>query len=351
MIKNIIPFVDLREKTPIDLLRIYPDKATDTIKAAANSYGLVSRGLSKILLPWMDKKSHAWLKFSYNPYLYEIETFAEILESPGVFALNMSYEWACTTGAYRTNETVSMLRVLDWPFATLGKQMVVTQQKGKAGAFYNVTWPGISGVFTAMAPGRFSAAINLAPSRQHGLGHIGDWFKNRILMEHEEGLPPSHLLRRVFEQAENYTDAKRMLSETPLCMPVIFTLAGMEQGEGCIIERLERQVQVRELHADQQLSTSNHFNTSLALEGKGWRPREVDSQGRFTQSCAIHGYDLTARDFDWLRAPMINKDTRVCVIADAKSSRLMVQGFEGMTKVTEIFNLPEETFSDFMEVV
>ena len=350
MIKYSIPFVDLRNKTLIDLLRAYPDKATSILKAAAGYFGIASRLLSLVAYPWADKKSHAWFKFTYNPYLYEIESFADVLEVPGIYALNLSYEWACTTGAYRTGETVSMLRVLDWPFPTLGRHVVVAWQKGKAGEFYNITWPALSGVFTAMAPGRFAGALNLAPMREHGLGKVGDWFKNRILMEKEEGLPPSHLLRRVFEQAANYEEAKRILMQTRIAVPAIFTLTGIRQGEGCVIERLEQSAQVRELTADQQLTTSNHFNTTLAGEGKGWRAREIDSEGRFTQSCTIHGYDLKPNDFEWLRAPIINKHTRLCVIADASTRRLQVQGYEGMTKVTEIFNLPTDVTDEF-EVV
>ena len=343
MIKNSIPFVDLLGKTPIDLLRTYPDKAHDLVRASVGTYGLASRLASIMALPWADKKSHAWLKSSYNPYLYEIESFADILDMAGVYALNLSYEWSCTSGAYRTDETVSLLRVLDWPFPALGKHVVVALQSGKAGDFYNITWPAMAGVYTAMAPGRFSASINQAPMRDHGLGYGRDWLKNRALFKKESGLPPSHLLRRVFEQAQNYTEAKRLLTETPIAIPAIFTLTGVMQGEGSVIERLEHSAQVMELGAGQQLATSNHFNGDFAGEGKGWRPREIDSHGRYKQSCTIHGYDLSARNFDWLRAPIININTRLCVIADAATRRVTVQGFEGAVSVTDIFDLPAET--------
>ena len=72
----------------------------------------------------------------------------------GVYALNLCYEWGCTSGAYAQEDSISLLRVLDWPFPALGKHMVVAHQSGAAGDFYHVTWPGIAGVFNAMAPGR-----------------------------------------------------------------------------------------------------------------------------------------------------------------------------------------------------
>ncbi len=103
---------------------------------------------------------------------------------------------------------MTLLRVLDWPFPALGKQVMVVLQKGKAGDFYNITWPGVSGVYTAMAPGRFAAALNQAPMRMHGLGYAGDWLKNRLMAGRETGLPPAHLLRQVFEQADSYETAK-----------------------------------------------------------------------------------------------------------------------------------------------
>jgi hypothetical protein len=82
----------------------------------------------------------------------------------------------------------------------------------------------------------------------------------------------------------------------------------------------------------------NHFNSSFAGYGKGWWPREIDSMGRYKQSGAIGGYELEREHFGWLQAPIINANTRLCMIADAASRRLMVQGYEGSLTVTELFN-------------
>ncbi len=90
MLKTPIPFVDLRGKTPIDLLRSYPDRAQALIKAARRTYGMVSYAASALALPFADKKSHAWLKRTCNPYLYEIESFAEILETSAAFMRSIS---------------------------------------------------------------------------------------------------------------------------------------------------------------------------------------------------------------------------------------------------------------------
>lgn len=338
MIKTTIPFVYLRGKTPVDLLRAYPDGARTLVIAARKSYGAWSNMVSGLLLPLIDKKSHAWLIRTNNPFLHEIETFDSILGVRGIFSLNLSYEWGCTSGAYCNEESISMMRVLDWPFPKLGKHVLVVLQDGKAGDFYNVTWPGISGVFNAMAPDRFCAALNLAPMRRHGRGLVFDWMKNRSLASRQTGIPPAHLLRQVFEQAENYASAKEMLMKTPLAVPAIFTLTGLNAGEGCIIERLENTAQVREIAADRQVVASNQFQTSLA---KGMPPRPFfNSEGRWQQGCALQGHEIMQENFSWLRTPMLNQFTRLCMVADASSGRLTVQGYEGITAATELFNLP-----------
>jgi hypothetical protein len=156
----------------------------------------------------------------------------------------------------------------------------------------------------------------------------------------EKGLPPAHFLRMVFEKAENYSEAKAMLMDTPIAVPAIFTLAGTQPGEGCIIERLEHTNKVVELTAGQMVSCANHFQTELAQAGQGFRPREIDSAGRFKLSCTIVGHDLESNDFRFLQAPIVNANTRLAVVSDAATGRLMVQGYEGSVTVTDVFNLP-----------
>src|SRR5262249_42763485 len=149
----------------------------------------------------------------------------------GVIALNMCYEWGCTSGAFQVDDGAPWLaRILDWPFPALGENTVVAHQKGPGGEFYNVTWPGVSGMFNGIAPGRVAAALNQAPMRRHRTGIFIDWARNRFFFNKQTALPPSHLLRHVFETAKDYAEAKKMLSETPLSIPVLYVLTGVKQG-------------------------------------------------------------------------------------------------------------------------
>jgi hypothetical protein len=340
-IRTSIPFVDLRGKTPLDLLRAYPDRARSLIVEGRRTYGVFSYMLSALLVGKADRMSLDWLKRSQNPYLHEIESFSDVLGVKGLYALNLSYEWGCTTGAYRSEETVSMLRVLDWPLAGLGKYIVVALQQAKAGEFYNITWPGFSGVCNAMAPGRFAAAVNLAPMRDHGKGLAGNWWDSRKRAFTETGLPPMHLLRQVFERAKDYNEAKDMLTNIPLAVPAIFTLTGMEMGQGCVIERTETQANTRELGAESAVAVSNQFETGL---GQGMLVRPLfDSPGRYKAASGMQAYDFEGSDFAFLKLPILNAFTRVAIITDAATGKLIVQGFEGATPVTHVFSLPSTT--------
>jgi hypothetical protein len=233
-----------------------------------------------------------------------------------------------------------MLRVLDWPFPALGRHVVVALQAGKAGEYYNVTWPGVSGIFTAMAPGRFAASINQAPMRMHKRGMIGDWMINRKMAHRRLAIPAAHLLRQVFETADSYAAAKSMLMNTPLAVPATFILGGLKAGDACVIERLEDRAELFDISADYSVHAANHFNSAIASYGKGWRAREIDSSGRYRHASSIGGHELAQVGFGWLHAPIINANTRLCVIADPTTRRLMVQGYEGSIPVTELFHIP-----------
>jgi hypothetical protein len=246
--------------------------------------------------------------------------------------LNMSYEWSCTSGvaADPAGAGMRLLRTLDWPLHGLGRAVVVARQPGNAGDYCNVTWPGYVGVLTGMAPGRFAAAINQPPMRRSTPLLPVDWIIARRAVWRTCGLPPAHLLRRVFDEARDYTEAKRMLIDTPLCVPAFFSLTGAAAGEGCVIERLEAAAAVHEAPA----GISNHW-VGFALRG---RIRGLDSLGRRQQMLRIVG--AADGDFSWLRPPILNPTTRLAVVANAATGLLRVQGWEREGPATTVFNLP-----------
>ncbi len=332
-----IPFIDLRGSEPTALIDAYPDKSLALIRASRNIYGLASRAASNLALPIGDAASRAWLKKTQNLYADEIDYYACALKVRGVYALNLCYEWGCTTGAYAQQDSITLSRVLDWPFPELGEHMVVAHQSSAVGDYYNVTWPGVAGIFNAMAPGRFAAALNQAPMRRYKSNMVVDWMRNRVQVHHNNGLPPAHLLRKVFETAATYEQAKEMLCHEPVAIPVIYTLTGISPEQGCVIERLENAFAVRELHLG-KVCAANHFESYLNGVGRGWSLRGVDSHGRSNMAyqCTADAVDAS---FDWFQAPVANVYSRLAMVTNAATGSLAMMGTDGPAPVTQIFEL------------
>jgi hypothetical protein len=333
-----IPFVDIRGGTSLDLLKLHENTARALARAAINTFGVVSRAAAAALMPAGDRASRAWLARTDNPHLEEIDALAAHLGIRGVYFLNAIFEWGCTSGVWRTKDGPTMHRVLDWGFPDLGKHMVVAQQSGPAGDFFNITWPGLAGSFNGFAPGRFACAINQAPMRMHKRGMVGDWMKNRIAVRGGVGTPPAHLLRHVLETAPDYATARKMLSETRLAVPAIFILSGIRADEGCIVERVEDAAGVRPLDGA-AVCVANHFESPLDRNGIGWRARPIDSIGRAACARALRD-DEFATDFGWFKPPIANGNSRLAFNANAATGTLALMGTDGTRPVTQVFRLP-----------
>lgn len=326
-----IPLVDLGGAGPAALLAHAPHQLAHVLDACHRLYGRVPLAIG-------DRLTQLWLEQRRNPYRQEIAAIAREIGRVGVVMLNLSYEWACTSGVAADPETDGnrMLRTLDWPTAGLGRNVVISAEQGEAGLFYNVTWPGFVGVLTAMAPGRFSAAINQPPLYRYTPVTRVDWLIGRARVWRQDGLPPVHLLRQVFERCRTYDEALAMLRSAPVCAPVFYTLSGVGAGEGCVIERTETAARV---HAGPETIT-NHW-LGFAIAG---HDRDKQTRARREQMAAL--IQTAANDFSWLTPPMLNPTTRVAVIANAAAGRLQVQGWEASEAATGVFSLPTVNADD-----
>lgn len=325
-----IPFFEPRNPAAEHLMELAPERLEELLACGRRKYGA-------LVLRLGDEAAWRWLERAGNPYRHEIDAIRRRLGEPGGVMLNMSYEWSCTAGVSSdpAGDGSRLRRALDWPLPGLGRAIVVARQHGPAGDFYNVTWPGYVGVLTAMAPGRFSACINQPPLRRVTGAMPLDWVVGRVRLWRQRALPPTHLLRYAFETCASYADAKRLLTEAPLCLPVFFCLSGVNAGEGCVIERLETRAVVHESPA----AISNHW-MGIELEGHN---RGIDSPARCAQmetTVATDGDGL-----EWLVPPILNDQTRLAAVANAARGRLVVQGLESDGPATGVFSLEEPSGS------
>ncbi len=323
-----IPLIDLGGEGPLALLRREPARAARLIEAGRGQFG-------GPVMDVMDRVSRRWARRTRPPYLDELEAAARLDLPNGIWFMNLSYEWGCTTSAAADpGGGVKMRRTLDWPFNGLGRELVVTVHDAPAGAYYNVTWPGFLGVVTALCPNRFAVALNQAPIPRRvpgGLPYpwVFDWVASRIRTFRCDRIPPTFLLRQVCEKARDFDEAVAMLRDTPLALPVFFILAGTEPGQAVVIERSETEAYIEESPA----VVANHWLNS-GLRG---RARGVDSVRRRERMIELLNEELES--FAWLEYPILNGDTRLALEANAADGTLKVMGYERDGPATALFDL------------
>jgi len=322
-----IPVIDIGADGPLELVRRARPQAEALMAAARRQF------TAPVVLA-ADWRGRRWLARAGNPYLPEIDAIAHELGRPGAHGLNLSYEWACTSGvAADAGGGMVLRRTLDWPFHGLGRNMVVARREGAAGPWLDVTWPGFVGVFTALAPGRFAAAINQAPLRRRTGLPPADWLIDRFTVGRSTNLPPCHLLREVFETCRDYAEARNLLTTAPLCLPALFILAGSRPGEGCIIERTEDLAATVNAPA----AIANDWLTPVFTRGT---PRGYDSP---TRQCLLAACQAErCAGLEWLQPPIANPYTRLAALLDPGSGRLTLQGWERSGPATRILHLPAQ---------
>ncbi len=332
-----IPLVDVRRLASADLCRHDLERVRDLVADA------LSRR-SHVLLPlatrFIDRVSHSWLARQADYYLEEIRHVAELLERPGAFFLNTIYEWACSTSvaADPAGDGARMIRVLDWGLSGLGRHVVIARHETRHGPFYNATWPGYAGVLNAMAPGRFSAAINQAPRVPVlGIQVIDDIVTHLRVLYSADTMLASHLLRRVFEEAADFAAAVEMLADQRImiAMPALFALAGTEPDELCIVEALGKQRRIhRGRSAADVLGMANQW-LSPDLKGRARNESQTIAPPMTAEANNVARQAIIRRlqsgafggSAD-LPEPVLNSQTVMVVVANARSGEMMVEALD-----------------------
>jgi hypothetical protein len=328
-----IPIVDVRDGGPL----YHAQQSISEARALRDAcLGFFPRPALP-LVPALDRAARRWLAQSRSPYVAEIGQIAAALDFSGIWLLNASYQWGCTSRALLQGGVPWIIRTLDWPFRGLGRHVAVTRMRGEAGEFFSATWPGYVGALTAMAPGRFAACINQAPMWRrtaHQWLRPVDFAANAInIFARVHHMPPDQLLRQVFETCKDFSAARQALETTPVARPVMFILVGCTAAERCVIERTEIGFVTRE----QNLCCANDWVPSRP----GWEGRisarrflvssfdEATEHSRRKRD-ALARWDGRATDggFDWVCAPVLNPYTRLAVAMSPATGALRVVGYE-----------------------
>lgn len=284
---------------------------------AVNFHGLVERLkwiTPKFALKIGDRIGAACVARTGSPYAAEIAACSSVLGT-GVFTLNTGYEWACTAMVReaQAQQKPVLHRVLDWSLP-MGKFMHVARYETARGPYYDINWAGNSGMINGAAKDRFVISINQSPipmrSKLGKLGFPVDWLLQRRKTFTSNDWLPSHLLRHVFETAPDFATACDLLENTPLAIPVIFTICGTNAGEHKIIERMEHGKHIIE---DREICTANHW------QKPDWsgHPRPIRSRDRLDAAKTASKNPVTGgANWEWLVPPILNRHSIMAFIAD-----------------------------------
>ncbi|HKU97602.1 MAG TPA: hypothetical protein VJR58_20095 [Vineibacter sp.] len=345
--RSALPVIDVRDGGP-PLHASRRVAQAEAVRDACLGWLPAGRGLAHLgdpLVRW-------WLRRSGSPYIDDIAAIAQAVPGRGIWFLHGAYLFGCTTLADEGHEGPRLRRTLDWPFPGLGRLVEVARQAGPAGDYLNVTWPGFAGVLTAMAPGRFAAAINQAPMRRRTGKPWLRWLDYAInplrALARRGRMPPEHLLRRVFETCATFDAARDLLQTVPVARPVLFTLTGVNPGEQVVIEREETSARV--------LRGSAVVANAWRDERPGWEPRVCGTgapvENNRKRRAAFKVW--LGRDdgpLCWAQPPITNSFTRLAVEMCAARETMRVAGWEadargGAVRVTDVLALDSEHAED-----
>lgn len=321
-----MPVCDVGADFPMEIAERVGERGYDLLTMATGH-------VSERSLRLMDWLSRRWLVRNGSRYLAEIEALAQRSRSPGIYYLNASYEWGCTTAARPSSDQSAALlqRTLDWDVNGIGRFVVAARIANPLGSWISLTWPAFTGVIQGVAPGRFAAAINQPTLARR----VGVLTIDRLLAHHQlwrsRSIQPVHLLRRVFETAPDYEVARTMLQSTPVSTPAIFTLVGVK--------------------ADQTVTIERHSNATSMMEdayaANEWRDAEscFGHYPAFENDGRLAAIRAASAEWDpelaWVRWPILNRETRLAMMAEPATGRLLVRGYEAGVPATQLLMLPK----------
>jgi hypothetical protein len=196
-----------------------------------------------------------------------------------VILANISYDlvlsrFGCSTVALATPHGPVVARNMDWwPEGLLAQASYLLRfMHTDEFRFANAGWPGAIGVVTGLSARGFALVLNavMAPEPVNPAGYP-------VLLH----------LRRVLEDARDFDDAVRMVSDDALAAPALVTLVGRENRQRVVVERTPTRHALRWAKDDAPLVTTNDYRLLF-------RPEAHDGAEIYRTTCrrydALHQF-------------------------------------------------------------
>ncbi len=219
---------------------------------------------------------------------------------------NLSYDLAlayfgCSTVALPTLRGPVVARNMDWwPEDLLAQaSFLIRYTEGNAFRFANAGWPGAIGIVTGLSAHGFAVVLNAVTSSE-GVN--------------QTGYPVLLHLRRVIEDARDFDDALRMLTEETLAAPALITLVGSANEQRVVIERTPTRHALRWPAGDEPLVTTNDYRLLF-------RPQAHEGAEIYRTTCSR--FDALSRFFAGHRPDQEVEDTALLYIL---SDPAVIQG-------------------------
>ncbi|MEI8257970.1 MAG: C45 family peptidase [Deltaproteobacteria bacterium] len=170
-------------------------------------------------------------------------------------AYDISHAAGCSTFVADTEAGPLHARNLDWDFP--GELLrrhtsVVRVRNAPAGDYACVTWPGLFGALTGVAPGRFAITVNY-------VNHAEESSVAGVARRALKGYwPVTWVVRQALDHAKSFDAAVKHLRSAKIIAPVLFTVSGTRSGEGVVIERSAETSAARKLD-DGSVCVTNHY--------------------------------------------------------------------------------------------
>lgn len=283
----------------------------------------------------LDALAHEWLRRNPTSYLSEIESVADHLNLDGAYALNLAYEvdFLCTAHVGEDSTKVPIIRrTLDWGFPAMGRHVLVAKRKERAGEYFDVTWPGLAGTLTAMAPGRFALALNQAPLFMGWTNwEFGAELRNTLrVLFMKNRTPPLQLLRRICDEAGSFDEALDMLKSANVTKGCLISIIGPASGQMARVEIGKDDTPPIVTHG------AGAFANNWLEPDERWRGRAcaIEADPRADSATRREIIELRAgvsnAPFDWVAWPVLNRYTCIAVEMSVGQGFLRVIGLEAV---------------------